>query len=92
MIRTPKWNLWARSSWTHKTWTYKSWTYKSWTRKSWTRKHFALAAAIVVLAAGGAYFSFGLARAKPFTSAVLSDQWQCTRTAGILTVCTRKPG
>jgi hypothetical protein len=25
-------------------------------------------------------------------SAVLSDHWQCTRTAGIVTVCTKKPG
>ena len=62
-----------------------------WTRKFWTRKHIAVAAAIMVLTTGGAY-SFGLARSKPYASAVLTDQWQCTRTAGILTVCTKRPG
>jgi hypothetical protein len=62
-----------------------------WTRNFWTRKHIAVAAAIVVLTTGGAY-SFGLARGKPYSSAVLTDQWQCTRTAGILTVCTKRAG
>jgi hypothetical protein len=27
---------------------------------------------------------------KPFASDVLNAQWQCTRTAGIITVCTKK--
>jgi hypothetical protein len=58
----------------------------------WTRKRIALMAAILVLASGAAYASISLARSTPVESAVLSDRWQCTRTAGVLTVCTKKPG
>jgi hypothetical protein len=57
----------------------------------WTRRKIALVAAIVVLASGAAYASVSFGRPKPVESA-LSDQWQCTRTAGFLTVCTKKPG
>ena len=59
---------------------------------TWTRRRIALLAAIVVLASGTAFASVSLARSKPVENAVLSDQWQCTRTAMILTVCTKKPG
>ena len=41
---------------------------------------------------GGKANSISLARSTPVESAVLSDRWQCTRTAGVLTVCTKKPG
>jgi hypothetical protein len=58
----------------------------------WTRKQFAQTVAILILATGAAYASVRVTRPRPFTSTLLSDQWQCTRTAGILTVCTRKPG
>lgn len=58
----------------------------------WTRKQIALMAAIVALASSAAYASISLARSTPVESAVLSDRWQCTRTAGVLTVCTKKPG
>ncbi len=58
----------------------------------WTRKRIALMAAIVALASSAAYASINLARSTPVESAVLSDRWQCTRTAGVLTVCTKKPG
>ena len=58
----------------------------------WTRKRIALTAAIVALASSAAYASISLTRSTPVESAVLSDRWQCTRTAGILTVCTKKPG
>jgi hypothetical protein len=58
----------------------------------WTRRQIALMAAIVALAFGAAYLSVGLVRATPVESAVLSDHWQCTRTAGIVTICTKKPG
>jgi hypothetical protein len=58
----------------------------------WTRRKIALVAAIVVLASGAAFASVSLGRPKPVENAVLSDQWQCTRTAGFLTVCTKKPG
>jgi hypothetical protein len=61
----------------------------NWT--SQTRKAIVLTIAVLALA-GAAFVSVGLTRPKPFDSVVLSDQWQCTRTAGILTVCTKKPG
>lgn len=51
-----------------------------------------LLAVILTLAPAAAYLSVDLVRSRPVTSAVLSDQWTCTRTAGIVTVCTRKPG
>ena len=57
----------------------------------WTRKQIALTVVILALAAGAAY-SFSVARAKPVTNTVLSDPWQCAKTAGILTVCTKRSG
>ena len=57
---------------------------------SWTRK--ALVVAALMFASGAAYVALGVARPEPVASAALSGPWQCTRTAGILTVCTKKPG
>ncbi|HUN96668.1 MAG TPA: hypothetical protein VMU69_10575 [Bradyrhizobium sp.] len=54
----------------------------------WTYKEIVLAVIILVFAGTGTFLSFNLIRPKPFTSAILTE-WQCTRTAGILTVCTR---
>ena len=56
-----------------------------------TRRATLLAMAMLAIA-GAALASAGLTRPKPVDSVMLSDQWQCTRTAGILTVCTKKPG
>jgi hypothetical protein len=56
----------------------------------WTRR--PLVVALLALACGAACVSFGVARPEPVASAALSGPWQCTRTAGILTVCTKKPG
>jgi hypothetical protein len=56
-----------------------------------TRKATLLAMAMLAIA-GAAFASAGLTRPKPVDSVMLSDPWQCTRTAGILTVCTKKPG
>jgi hypothetical protein len=58
---------------------------------SWTRRATLLAIAVLALAGAAAYASVELARPMPFTSAMLNGQWQCTRTAGIITVCTKKP-
>jgi hypothetical protein len=58
----------------------------------WGRKQIALVVAIVTFACAATYVSIALARPQPVASAVLSDQWQCTKTAGILTVCTKKRG
>ena len=58
----------------------------------WTRKEIALVVAILALASAAAALSIGLVRPKPVESAVLTARWQCTKTAGFLTVCTKKPG
>ena len=58
----------------------------------WKRRRIALIAAAVVLASGAALASVNLARPKPVDSAVLDNPWQCTKTAGFITVCTKKPG
>jgi len=57
----------------------------------WTYKEIVLAVLILVLAGTGTCLTFKLIRPKPFASPVLTE-WQCTRTAMILTVCTKKPG
>jgi len=54
-----------------------------------TYKAIALAAAILLLAGTGTFLSFKLIQPKPYASAILTE-WQCTRTAGIVTVCTRR--
>lgn len=54
----------------------------------WTYKEIVLAVAILVLAGTGTFLSFNMISPKPFASSILTE-WQCTRTAGILTVCTR---
>jgi hypothetical protein len=54
----------------------------------WTYKEIVLAAVILVLAGTGTFLSLKLIRPKPFVSSILTE-WQCTRTAGIITVCTR---
>jgi hypothetical protein len=53
-----------------------------------TYKEIVLVAAILALAGTSAFLSAKLIRPHPFASPVLTE-WQCTRTAGILTVCTR---
>ena len=58
----------------------------------WTRKATVLTVAILAVAGTAAFASVGLTRSEPVASVMLSDQWQCTKTAGILTVCTKKPG
>jgi hypothetical protein len=57
----------------------------------WTRKEIVLIAAILAFAGAAAFLSVKLTQPKPFESSVLT-QWQCTKTAGILTVCTKKTG
>ena len=57
-----------------------------------TRKAILLAIAMLALAGAAAFASVELTRPRPFASVMLNGPWQCTRTAGILTVCTKKPG
>jgi hypothetical protein len=56
----------------------------------WTRKAIALGVAIVTLTCTATFLSVGLTQPRPLAGAVLSDPWQCTTTAGIITVCTKK--
>jgi hypothetical protein len=58
----------------------------------WTRKAIGLGVAILIATCTVTFLSAGLTQPKPFVSAVLSDQWQCTKTAGIITVCIKKGG
>jgi hypothetical protein len=60
------------------------------TPTSWTRKQIAVLVAISTLACAVVFLAIGLTGPKPFASDVLNTQWQCTRTAGIITVCTKK--
>jgi Spy/CpxP family protein refolding chaperone len=62
------------------------------TRKPWTRKATALIVATLTLVCTFALLSASATRPEPFASPALNAQWQCTKTAGILTVCTKKPG
>jgi hypothetical protein len=54
----------------------------------WTYKEIVLAVVILVLAGTGTFLSFNLIRPKPFASSILTE-WRCTKTAGIVTVCTQ---
>jgi hypothetical protein len=59
-------------------------------RTLWTRK--AAVVAVAILALAGSAAAVELARPKLSASVVLDDSWRCTTTAGIFTVCTKKPG
>ena len=59
---------------------------------SWTRSRIVLTVATLTVAGTIGFVSLGLSQPKPFANTVLSNQWQCTQTAGILTVCTKKHG
>jgi hypothetical protein len=57
----------------------------------WDRKEIALVVAILMLACAAAFLSVRLTRPKPFASAALSAQWQCTTSPGN-PACSRKYG
>ena len=56
-----------------------------------TRQEIAVIATVLTLACVAAFLSVKLTRPKPFPSAALGAQWQCTTIAGIAKVCVRKP-
>lgn len=58
----------------------------------WTRQEIALIVAILTLACVAAFLSVKLTRPRPFASATVSAQWQCTTTAETAKVCIRKQG
>jgi hypothetical protein len=57
----------------------------------WTRQEIALIVAILTLACVAAFLSIKLTRPRPFASATLSAQWQCSPAAGTPKLCIRKP-
>jgi hypothetical protein len=52
----------------------------------WSRKRRGL---LVAIAAVVAYLSIGLVHPKPTFNAALGAEWQCSKTVGVLTVCTK---
>jgi hypothetical protein len=63
-------------------------------RANWVRSNRRLIVAILVLAGGTAALSAGIMRPAPFPFPFPGSaaDWQCSRTAGVLTVCTPAPG
>jgi hypothetical protein len=57
---------------------------------NWTTKRM-LVAAMLTPALAISFFTIASMRPQPYVSSVLTE-WQCTRTAGVVTVCTKKPG
>jgi hypothetical protein len=53
---------------------------------SWTRKKLVLVVAIMACACGASYLSLG---SEPVSAARPGAEWQCSRMAWILTICTR---
>ncbi len=55
----------------------------------WTRKNLALVAAIASLVCVTAFVAIGVASSEPVPSAALGPDWQCSRLAFVVTVCSR---
>ena len=58
-------------------------------RMSWTRKQLALIAATAALAGAAACLWLGSTEATSFPSARADVEWQCSRTALLLTTCSK---
>lgn len=56
----------------------------------WTRKARALVIATFTLA-GAAVLLMAMAAPKPVSVAALSSEWQCSKTAFVLTTCIQSP-
>jgi hypothetical protein len=57
----------------------------------WSRKGLALVGAFAILACAALLLSVGSTYPEPFPYAAVSADWTCSKTAGILTVCTKAP-
>jgi hypothetical protein len=57
--------------------------------RKWTSRQLRLPVAIVTLIGVAAFVSIGLAHPKPTSDGGLGAGWECSKTAGMLTVCTR---
>jgi hypothetical protein len=55
----------------------------------WTTKKLASIGTAVTLAGTAAFLAIAMAYPKPISSAALGADWQCTRTAGMWTSCSR---
>jgi hypothetical protein len=55
----------------------------------WNRKQLGFVALILTLACAAAFLSIALVHPKPTANDTLGVGWQCSKTAGMLTVCTR---
>jgi uncharacterized membrane protein YccC len=55
----------------------------------WTRKHLVFTLALVLLACIAAAVAMGLGSPEPAQSATLGPQWQCSRLAFVVTICSR---
>jgi hypothetical protein len=55
----------------------------------WNRKQLGFVALILTLACAAAFLSIALVHPKPTSNGTLGVGWQCSKTAGLLTVCTR---
>ncbi len=58
-------------------------------RTSWRGADIAFMVVILTFACVAAYLSVKLTRPRPFANAGLGLEWQCSKTLGILTVCSR---
>jgi hypothetical protein len=61
----------------------------SWTLS--TRHTILLILAIPTLAGAAVFLALTLSRPQPLAETAMGDQWQCSKTAYIVTTCTKKP-
>ena len=57
----------------------------------WTRHEIVLILAILMLAGAATYLAIQLARPRPVVDTMIGDRWQCSKTAFIITTCTKRP-
>jgi hypothetical protein len=66
-----------------------TWILKNWPR--WTRYEIAPILAILMLAGTATYLAVKLARPQPVADTLIGDRWQCSKSAFVITTCTKKP-
>ena len=65
----------------------------TWILKNWcvsTRHEIVLVLAVLMLAGAATCLAIKLARPQP-QDTVMGDRWQCSKTAFIVTTCTKRP-
>jgi hypothetical protein len=66
-----------------------TWILKSWSL--WTRHEITLVLALLVVAGAALCLVAKLARPQPLEDTVMGDRWQCSKTAFVITTCTKRP-